>query len=118
MALASVVRFVDYSRRRKVITLGVTFSGSYTTGGDTLDLTATTNPKYFVAAKFGTIPVEFVVCNDAGGCGFEWVPGTTLANGKVKVFSAANTELAAGAYNAALTGDTLILELSVKSWVM
>lgn len=118
MALAGAVKDVDYSRRRRIVTVAVTFSVNYATGGDTLDLTAITNPAFKSNAKFGSVPpaekVKFR--NGAGGYDFEWVPGTTLANGKIKVFSSANTELAAGAYNAALTGDTLYVDFEVNIW--
>jgi hypothetical protein len=117
MALAAAIQAVDFSRRRKTITYKVTFSGNYTAGGDTLNLTTATNPKFLSGAFLGYVPTEYRVCNDAAGYGFEWVPGTTLANGKLKLWSSANTELAAGAYNAALTGDSLLIEFSVKQFV-
>jgi hypothetical protein len=115
MAIAAVVKAVDFTRRRRRVSLALTFSGSYATGGDTLNLTTVTNPSFLSAAGFSTIPTTTDVSfrNGAGGYDFDFVPGTTLANSKIKLFSAANTELAAGAYNAALTGDTLNIEISI-----
>lgn len=74
--------------------LQLTFSGSYVTGGDAFD------PTPFFPQGIGKIVC--VDMNGIAGYGYEYDP----VNKKLKLFSAANTELAAGAYNAALTGDT------------
>lgn len=69
----------------------LTFSGSYATGGDTLDLS-----KYLPA--MGTVRA-CVPLGTARGNGLEY----DVTNKKLKVFASANTEAAAAAYNAALT---------------
>jgi hypothetical protein len=114
MAIAAAVKIVDYTRRKKKLVIALTFSGSYSTGGDTLNFTTMTNPSFVANANVAKIPsvADVVFQNGAGGYDFDFVPGTTLANSKIKIFSAANTELAAGAYNAALTGDTLNVEIN------
>lgn len=72
---------------------GLVFSGSYTTGGEAWDPT----PQF--PEGIGNILVVDV--SGSAGYGFEY----DKVNKKLKLFSAANTELAAGAYNAALTAD-------------
>lgn len=87
----------------------ITASGSYTTGGDTLDLTAlgalgipTTQP-----------PIQGTAWMD-GLAGYDYVfaPGAAINANKVKMFqqgssAGAFAELAAGSYPAAITGDTI-----------
>jgi len=75
--------------------VSLAFSGSYTTGGDAW------NP---LAGWPGATPSQVlsVAVDGGGGYDFEYQKPT----GGLKVFSAAGTELAAGAYPAALTGDT------------
>lgn len=77
----------------------LTFSGSYATGGDTLN--------FLTIWPGGATPSKIIVVDIVGGAGnqFEY----DLVNAKVKGFSAANTELTAAAYNAAITGDANIV---------
>lgn len=108
MAVALQVLSVDVTRRKKRITYKVTFSGNYATGGDTANLSAATNPKFLPGAYPSRAPEVVDIIGNPGGNGAEFVLGTTMANGAIKQFSAANTELGAGAYNAAVTGDANI----------
>jgi hypothetical protein len=85
----------------------VAASGSYTTSGDTLDLSQ--NP--IVATT--QAPIQGTAWMD-GLAGYDYVfyPGTALNSGKVKIFqqgasAGAFPELAAGAYPGAITGDTI-----------
>lgn len=73
------------------------FSSNYATGGDALDFLP-----FFAGLCSQVLYVEIV-----GGAGnqFEY----DKVNKKIKGFSAANTEIAAAAYNAAITGDTNII---------
>lgn len=85
----------------------VSASGSYTTGGDTLDLSqfpliAATQP-----------PIQGTAWMD-GLAGYDYVfaPGSAMNSGKVKIFeqgtsAGAFPELAAGAYPGAITTDTV-----------
>lgn len=98
------------------------FSGSYATGGDTLDFTnAGVNSAVPPGIDIGGKVVRVSIDSNGGaasqgGIGgyFQFIPGTTLLNGKLKVFSAAGVELAAGAYPAAVTGDLVLAEVVWK----
>jgi len=85
----------------------VAASGNYSTGGDTLDLSK------FPILTSSQAPIQGTVWLD-GLAGYDYVftPGSSLGNGKVKVFqqgtsAGAFPELAAGAYPSAITGDTV-----------
>jgi hypothetical protein len=69
----------------------LTFSGSYATGGDALDLS-----QYFRRVGAGR---SIIVTTTARGNEVEY----DEVNKKIKLWGAANTEVAAAAYNAALT---------------
>ena len=106
------------------------FSGNYSTGGDALDLTngggtpasPTTVPP---AASVGVIDLDVIARSSAagglvaGGGSYVIIAPNAhtplqfadLANLKVKIFTSGNTELAAGAYPASVTGDVVILEI-------
>lgn len=73
----------------------LTFSGSYSTGGDSLDLRA-------ILAQTGLGTVDAVI-GHARGHGMEY----DNTNKKLKLYASANTEHAAAAYNAALTGSAV-----------
>ncbi|HTV60382.1 MAG TPA: hypothetical protein VMJ93_16030 [Verrucomicrobiae bacterium] len=84
-------------------------SGSYTTGGDTLDLS-----QYPVIAS-AQPPIQGAGWVE-GLAGYDYVfsPGAALNSSKVKVFAQGTSagafpELAAGSYPAAITGDTITL---------
>lgn len=84
----------------------ITMSGSYTTGGDTLD---------FVGKIHTGRAPEFVEIIGESGFLYRWVKGTTLANGKIKVMQGDNdngsdgpaVEVASGALPAGVTGDVV-----------
>jgi hypothetical protein len=82
-------------------------SGNYAAGGDTLDLSQTP----IVAST--RAPIQGTAWMD-GLAGYDYVftPGSAMNNGKVKIFAngasaGAFPELAAGAYPAAITADTI-----------
>ena len=82
-------------------------SGNYSTSGDTLDLSQIP----IIAAS--QAPVQGSAWMD-GLAGYDYVftPGSAMSNGKVKIFqqgasAGAFPELAAGAYPAAITSDTI-----------
>ena len=105
MAVALAIKAIDVSRRRKRITYNLTFSGNYSTGGDTLNLATASNPRFLDAGYPSRVPDQIDVMGNPGGTSAEAVLGTGMTDNKIKLFSAPNTELAAGAYNAAVTGD-------------
>lgn len=74
---------------------------TYATGGLTIDLTGGT-----VHASRPPVWVEFTSSN---GNIYAYVPGTTIANGKLKILSAVNTEVTNGtAIAAQYSGDTIL----------
>ena len=89
------------------------FSGSYATGGDTLDLSS-------IAALIPTGSLPIFVFAEGNGTGTQQsaaggyyvvLAGSALNNWKVKIFSSGGVELAAGAYPAAVTGDSVYLSV-------
>lgn len=111
MALALTLNEVEVNLRHKDLYIKAVASGNYSTGGDTVNLTSISNPANKTngtAGYPGTI-VDYEVEQGAGGYTAELIPGATLATWKLKIFSAPGTELAAGAYPAAITADFFIL---------
>lgn len=87
----------------------LTFSGSYPTGGDTLDFTT-------VADKMPTTQIVQVFAESQNGNGGYYVPvqGTAMNNWKLKAFAGGGTELTAGAYPASVTTDVVQLSLTAR----
>ena len=90
------------------------FSGSYVTGGDTLDLSGVAS-----LVPSGSPPLQ-VFCEGNGSAAtaqsfiggyYVAITGASLATWKVKIFAAAGTELAAGAYGVAITGDIVTMQI-------
>jgi hypothetical protein len=86
------------------ITGTLTFSGSYATGGDSLSAAS-------LAKRIPTAGIvrEIIPIGTLRGNSMEYI----LATGLLKLFSTANTEVAAAAYNAALTATPV----PVAFWV-
>jgi hypothetical protein len=92
----------DGSGRNLFYAIGtLSFSGSYRTGGDTLDFTT-------VADKLPSDQIIQVFADSQNGnnAGY-YVPvqGSALNNWKLKAFSGGGAELSAGAYPGSVTGD-------------
>lgn len=92
----------------------LTFSGSYSTGGDTVNLAG-------LVPGVGKAPPLKVDINGQSGAEYRWVPGTTMSNGKVKVMVettvATNTLLSehtAVSYVAGVTGDTVYADVECE----
>jgi hypothetical protein len=102
MPLAITITSIDAGADNIFVFGTLTASGSYTTGGDTLDFT--TAGTQIPASK---VPVQAWVGGSTGDS-YGWLKGTALNNQKVKISTASGTELAAGAYPARITGDTSI----------
>jgi hypothetical protein len=102
MALAITITDVDTGTGNIYVFGKLTPSGSYATGGDTLDFTT-------VAAQIGAslTPVQLWAGGTTGD-NYGWIPGSALNNGKIKISTASATELAAGTYPARISGDTNI----------
>lgn len=105
----------------------VTPSGSYATGGDTLDLSSSSLFSTTASAPGKSLPsaglpiyVRFWSAKSAASPQtnlfvYNFAPGTTNANGKMQVFTGAAaqtalTELSAGAYPAGVTADVIYFE--------
>ena len=104
---------VDASGRNLVYAIGtLTFSGSYPTGGDTLDLTP-------VADKLSSSQIVQIVIDSLNGNNTYYVAvlGNALNNHKVKVFSPGGTELSAGAYPGDITGDTVQVRIIARKFL-
>lgn len=121
MALAVNVQSIDAKGDMVVVKGKLVASGSYTTGGDTVDFTALTFDALFTGPSqvIGTsgAPVQFGVWSEGGNVtrAYSGLIGSALNNNKVKFGgSTYASELAAGAYPADVTGDTIAFEASFK----
>jgi len=86
----------------------LTFSGNYTTGGDTLDFTT-------VADKLPSDQVIQVFADSQNGNSGYYIPvqGSALNNWKLKAFTGGGTEISAGAYPSSVTSD--IVQITVTA---
>jgi hypothetical protein len=104
MALAINITDVDAGENNLYVFGTLTPSGNYATGGDTLDFSTVANQ-----IEASQAPVKVWVSGTTGDSyGFIRAASPTLANGKIKINTASNTELGAGAYPARITGDANI----------
>src|SRR5260221_6822501 len=87
----------------------LTFTGSYPTGGDTLDFTQ-------VAEKLpSTQVVQAFAESQNGNSGYYVaIAGPALNNWKLKAFSGGGTEVTAGAYPASVTSDVVQLAITAR----
>jgi len=102
MALAINITDVDAGSHKLCVFGTLTASDSYATGGDTLDFST-------VAGQLAAsqAPLQVWIAGSTGDAyAFIRDASPTLANGKVKINTASNTELTSGAYPARITGDT------------
>lgn len=112
MPLALTVRKVDHELRTKRLYLLATPSAHYTTDGDTVDLTDIT---VAIGQADGTINFpgnieNFAVISAPDGYSAELVEGATLDVWKLKVYSAANTQITGAAdYPAGVIGVPFVL---------
>ncbi len=87
-------RDVDGSPENFVFATGqLAFSGSYATGGDTVDFTT-----------IGPLASATIV----------FVQNAAFNSWKLKVFAPGGTEIAAGAYPASVTGDVVSFQLTLR----
>ena len=87
----------------------LTFSGSYPTGGDTLDFTT-------VADKLPSTQIIQAFAESQNGNSGYYIPvqGSALNNWKLKCFLGGGTEITAGAYPAGVTGDIVQLSITAR----
>jgi hypothetical protein len=104
MAIAINIIDVDAGSQNLCVLGSLVFSGNYATGGDTIDFTAVASQ-----IEASQAPLQVWVGGSTGdSCAFIRSASPTLANGKIKINTASNTELTSGAYPARITGDTNI----------
>lgn len=107
-------------RKRKIKYKGTVADApaNYPDGGDTVDFTAATNPK-FLPKAFLSKPVtkDQVTFLGSGPDGLipEYVEGNALTNGKIKFYNSATdaNEHAAGNYSAGEKADPFYFEVEV-----
>src|SRR5215470_8488415 len=87
----------------------LTFTGSYPTGGDTLDFTQ-------IADKIASDQIVQVFAESQNGNSGYYiaVQGSALNNFKLKAFNGGGTELTAGAYPASVTTDIVQLSITAR----
>jgi hypothetical protein len=102
MPIAISITDIDAAADNVYVFGTLTASGSYSTGGDTLDFTTVGSQ---IAAS--QAPVQ-VWAGGSTGDTYSWIKGAGLNNQKIKINTASNTELASGAYPSRITGDANI----------
>ncbi len=87
----------------------LTFSGTYPTGGDTLDFTQ-------VADKLPSSQIVQAFAESQNGNSGYYIPvqGTAMNNWKLKAFAGGGTEITAGAYPASVTTDIVQLSITAR----
>ena len=97
----------------EVLSITVSSLVETTPGGDTVNLQAITPTIGQMDATIGYpgIITHSEVCSSPAGAGALLVPGTTLNNWKLRIFTAENTELATGAYPAEILAGVFVLFL-------
>lgn len=99
MAIASSIQEEHKTFTSFLMWLALVFSGSYIVGGDTLDLTAVTNPNGFDVEGFFELPKSIgVFAENLGGYYCQIVPGATLQTYKLKIFAPGGAEIGAVTY--------------------
>lgn len=111
----SEVNAVRVSEREKAIRYNVVLSGAYVQAvagadtGEVLKLEGAANPGLQANAFWGQKgPARVYNVTGPAGYGVELILGGNPNHWLMKIFSAVGTELAAGAYPAAITGDANI----------
>src|ERR1017187_2197785 len=117
MPVAVKCVFVDETRKNRIRRYALTLSGSYTTGGDTVDFTGLSKNGFARAIPpSNPLPGNDNISFDGVPDGFDMMlvaNGTapTLKNYLLKVYSTADTEHTAGAYETNLKAVTVEIEI-------
>ena len=87
----------------------LTFSGSYPTGGDTLDFTQ-------IADKLPSSQViqAFAESQNGNSVYYVAIGGNAMNNWKLKAFNGGGTEITAGAYPPSVTSDVVQLAVTAR----
>ena len=116
MALAMSITSLQAAGQQIRVTFKLAASGNYSAGGDTVNFaTATQDPTFqgMVAALEALgAPVYMHIESNSGNIAnlYFSILGTNPTNNKLKIITAYNTELGAGAYPGGVTGDTIVGE--------
>ena len=84
----------------------ISFSGNYVTGGDTLSFGNGAIISNSVPNR-AEIYEQPNIGQTASNYSFVYVPGTTIANGKIQLFAPGGAQLAAGAYPGAIAATVV-----------
>ena len=120
MAVSGAI--IDYTAgagdRYFTVFIQLTFSGSFTAGGDPLNLTTLTNPNGLDVEGVFELPLSLgpaVYLEDIGGYYVQpKVTGSTLTAFLINVYQPGGTILPAGAYPAAVSGGNVILTMQKR----
>lgn len=88
----------------------LTFTGNYTTGGDAINLALAA-----IKTGAGRIPI-IVSVNGLNNFEYDYVTGTNMSNGKIKVQAFSTGEINQAAYPAGVTGDTVSIYMIVHKF--
>jgi hypothetical protein len=114
--LTPTITYVDSTGPVTRVGFNIAASGSYVSGGDTVNLsTAGADPNFIgmvPAIESLSAPIDFDVWDMGGQITYVVAPvvGATAATCKVKFATALTTELSAASYPAGLTGAKLVGE--------
>jgi hypothetical protein len=117
MAITIGVQNVDASGVVTWVTGTISFSGNYTTGGDTLDWTSAIEQlgQAGQALDAASPPQQVMIDSQNGNAGYYVsVQGGALNNWKVKCFVGSGTEIGAGAYPSSVTTDVIAFQAQFK----
>lgn len=116
MPIAMTVIAVNTAGNQTRVITSLVFSGSYPTGGDTLDLTSIVGQSHGVyVAAFNAAPIT-ADPTLSGGYDMEVIPGASLSTFKGKVYTSGGTELGAGSYASGAALLTTSLNSTIE-WV-
>ena len=117
MAVSGAI--IDYSgaagQRNYTVFIQLTFSGSFPTGGDPLNLATLTNPNGLDVEGFFELPLSVgpsVYLEDIGGYYVQpKVSGSTLSAFLINVYQPGGAIVTAGTYPTAVSGGNVILSM-------
>jgi hypothetical protein len=120
MAVSGAI--IDYTAgagdRNFTVFIQLTFSGSYTTGGDTLNLTTLTNPNGLDVEGVFELPLSLgpaVYLEDISGYYVQpKVSGSTLTAFLINVYAPGGAPVAAGTYPTQVSGGNVILTVQKR----
>ena len=103
VTFSQAVGRLDSTQSTAIVRGTVALTGNYASGGGTLSFTSSKSPVLSAHAPLNVLFTENPSATvPPSGYNLYYQTGTTPANGKIRITSAAGTELTAGAYPAAL----------------